>query len=181
MIRSLPGRIRSAGFTLFELIVVIILVAVLAAVLLGRFLIYQEMAEKTAMEQTVGAIQSALTIQLAGLIARGQMQDISRLAAVNPMTLLSGTQKNYAGEYFAVKPGDIPSGNWYFDLKNRQLVYSVQHGAHFVADESGNKTVRYKVVLVYNDWLRTSSEGEAGKEIGGITLKEVRPYSWTIQ
>jgi prepilin-type N-terminal cleavage/methylation domain-containing protein len=177
----LPRRGRSAGFTLFELIVVIILVAVLSAVLLGRFLTYQEMAEKVAMEQTVGAIQSALTIQLAGLIARGRMQDIPRLAKVNPMTLLSGPQKNYAGEYFTVKPGDIPSGNWYFDLKNGQLAYSVQHGAHFVADENGNKVVRYKVVLVYNNWFRTTSDEEAGKEIGGITLKEARPYSWTIQ
>lgn len=177
MRRRVSARLRSAGFTLFELLVVAILVALLAGILLGRLLAYQEMAEKAAMEQTAGAIHSALTIQLAGLIARGRTQDIPKLTALNPITLLSGPQKNYVGEYFDPRPGDIPPGSWYFDLKNRQLVYTVQHSAHFVAGTGGDKAVRYKVVLVSNDWLRIPA-GTGGKDIGGITLKEVNPYSW---
>jgi prepilin-type N-terminal cleavage/methylation domain-containing protein len=54
-----------AGFTLFELIVVICLVGIFAAVALDRLLRYQEIAEKTAMQSTIGALRSAQTLQAA--------------------------------------------------------------------------------------------------------------------
>jgi prepilin-type N-terminal cleavage/methylation domain-containing protein len=178
MIRILSrSKSRSAGFTLFELIIVIILVAVFAGVLLGRFQMYQEAAEKAAMEQTAGAIRSALNIQLAALIARGRAGDIPRLAALNPVTLLAEKQRNYVGEYYDVAGSDIAPGSWYYDLKSRQLVYLVDRGTHFVPDKSGRKWVRYRVGLVYNDAV--SPAGDASdREIAGITFTEVEPYIW---
>lgn len=172
---------RAAGFTLFELVLVIILVGIFSGVLLGRFLLYQEMAEKVAMEQTAGAVRSALTIQLAGLISRGRTEDIPKLVAVNPMDLLTETQKNYVGEFYETSFDDIPPGSWYFDLRHRQLVYVVRNDAHFVPGEDGAKEVRYHVALVYNDWLRPSNGTPSLKEVGGVTLKEVRPYLWDIK
>lgn len=171
-------RKRSAGFTLFELMIVIVLVAVFAGILLGRFLLYQEMAEKTAMEQTAGAVRSALNIQVAGLIARGRTEDIPKLLTVNPMKLLTETQKNYAGEFYEVAHGDVPQGSWYFDLKRRHLVYVVRNGAHFEPDENGDKLVRFRVDLVYNDWQKGLDS--ASREIAGVSFKEVRPYVWNI-
>ena len=169
---------RSMGFTLFELILVIILVAVFSGILLGRFVQYQEMAEKAAMEQTAGAVQSALTIQFAGLITRGKSEDIPKLAAVNPMKLLTETQKNYVGEFYEPEVGDIPPGSWYFDLKRRQLVYVVRNGARFVPREGGAKEVRYQINTVYNDWMGSGNPGQ--REVAGITLKVVQPYSWEV-
>ncbi|MEI7844045.1 MAG: type II secretion system protein, partial [Gallionellaceae bacterium] len=55
---------RESGFSLIELIIVIAIVSVLMSVFLDRVWYYQELAEKTAMEETVGAIQSALTMQV---------------------------------------------------------------------------------------------------------------------
>lgn len=178
MIRPLlRSKSRSAGFTLFELIIVIILVAVFAGILLGRFQMYQEAAEKAAMEQTAGAIRSALNIQLAALIARGRTEDIPRLAALNPVTLLAEKQRNYAGEYYDTAGSDIPPGSWYYDLKNRQLVYLVDRGAHFVPDKDGRKWVRYRVGLVYNNAL-SGAGNAADREIAGIAFREVEPYTW---
>lgn len=169
-----------AGFTLFELILVVILVAVFSGILLGRFLYYQEVAEKAAMEQTAGAVQSALTIQFAGLITRGKMEDVPKLAAVNPMKLLTDTQPNYAGEFYEAGTGDIPRGSWYFDLKQRHLVYVVRNGARFLPKEGEAKEVRYKVSVVYNDWM-TSGQGESDlKQVAGITLKKVGSYTWDV-
>ena len=180
MMRGSPAKPREAGFTLFELIVVVILVAVFAGVLLGRFLLYQEMAEKTAMEQTAGAVRSALNIQVAGLIARGRTEDIPKLATLNPMNLLTEQQKNYIGEFYETSMDDIPPGSWYFDLRHRELVYLVYRGGHFVPAEDGSKRVRYKVALVYNNGLLSS--GQSGrKELGGVVLREVAPYKWEIQ
>lgn len=164
---------------MFELLLVIIVVALAAGMLLGRVLHYQEMAEKTAMEQTAGAVRSALTIQMSGLAARGRMEEIRKLASINPMVLLTELPNNYAGEYYGA-PDDVPAGHWYFDLKSRQLVYLVRYGTHFQSDQQ-EKTVRYQIRLVYNDWLQSVTGKPAEEEIAGITLKEVRPYTWDIK
>jgi prepilin-type N-terminal cleavage/methylation domain-containing protein len=169
------------GFTLFELIIVVILVALLAGILLGRFLTYQEAAEKTAMEQTAGAIQSALTIQVAGLIARGSVADIPKLASVNPVNFLAQKPKNYAGEYYEPAPGDIPEESWYYDLQRKQLVYLVRRGEHFAPDSSGNKRVRYKTVVVYNEGFPFQSVKARKKDVGGVILTEVEPYKWELK
>lgn len=181
--RPLPETVmtvHSRGFTLFELILAIIVVALAAGVLFGRVLFYQEMAEKTAMEQTVGGLRSALTIQLSGLMARGRMEEIPKLESVNPMVLLTRLPENYVGEYYGT-PSDVSAGNWYFDLKSRELVYLVRHGMHFQSAEKGGKTMRYRISLVYNDWLQTAGGMQAGKEPGGITLQEVQPYTWAVK
>lgn len=171
---------RSHGFTLFELILVIIVVALAAGMLAGRVLTYQEAAEKAAMEQTAGAVRSALTIQATGLIVRGGMENVQKLVTVNPITLLTEHPKNYAGEFY-VLPDDIPPGNWYFDLKARQLVYLVRHDAHFQSGEEGVKAVRYQVTLMYNDLLSNANGKSDRKEIGGVALREVLPYKWDIK
>lgn len=177
MTRRIRTGMRQAGFTLFELVLVIVLVAVMMKILLERFLIYQEMAEKVAMEQTVGALKSALNIQTAALIASGRTDDVAKLTTINPFTLLADKQRNYIGELFKVDEGTIEPGNWYFDLKRRQAVYVVARGPHFVPDEQGRKEVRYKVELVYNEGLF----GDTRTTVGGVVLKEVKPYTWNVR
>lgn len=176
-----PVPRRASGFTLFELIIVIILVALLSGVLLGRFLMYQEMAEKTAMEQTAGAVQSALTIQVANLIARGHPEDIPKLAAVNPMNFMAQTQGNYVGEFYEPRAGDIDTGTWYYDLKNKELVYTVHRGQHFESKGDGPKVVRYKVGIVYNEGFPFAPAAAIRKEVGGAVLKLVAPYRWEVK
>ncbi|TFW10288.1 prepilin-type N-terminal cleavage/methylation domain-containing protein [Oxalobacteraceae bacterium OM1] len=173
-----PGRAgRQQGFTLFELVLVIVLVAVFSGVLLKRFTMYQEMAEKAGMEQTAGVLRSALHLQMAGLITRGRIGDIPKLAEVNPFSLLAERQHNYVGEYF--DPKDIPTGSWYYDLKNRQVVYLVHRDAHFSPNLRGECIVRFQIVPVYNAPL--PGEAATVKELGGITLREVEPYQWDIR
>ncbi len=170
---------RTSGFTLFELIIVVIVVAIFAGILLGRFLTYQELAEKAAMEQTAGAVRSALNIQVAGLIARGRAGEIPKLATINPMRFLTDQQKNYAGEFFDIDPEGIPSGSWYFDLKHKELVYLVDRGTHFAPDGNGQKWVRYKVVVVRNEDFPALFGNR--NDVAGIALKEVKPYKWDIR
>lgn len=168
------------GFTLFEFILVIIVIAVSAGVFFNRFLTYQESAEKVAMEQTAGAVRSALTIQVSGMLARGRTEEIARLAAINPMTLLAELPKNYAGEFYGAAD-NVAVGNWYFDMKTRQLIYLVRHHTHFQSDGQGDKAVRYQVSVVFNNAMRGGDAKAASKEIGGIVLKEVQPYTWNVR
>lgn len=181
MKQKLPPHSRTSGFTLFELIVVIIVVAVLSGILLGRFLTYQELSEKTAMEQTAGAIRSALTIQMAGLITHGRAEDIAKLADVNPITLLMRKQKNYVGEFYEPDLKEISPGSWYFDLKQRQLVYLIHQGRHFLPDRSGVKRVRYRINVVYNEAVANGSNKNGKRNLGGVILEEVEPYIWDVR
>lgn len=177
---GVPWR-RAAGFSLFELILVIIIVALFAGVLLGRFVTYQEMAEKAAMEQTAGAVRSALNLQMARLITQGKVDDIPKIVTVNPMKFMTEQQKNYVGEFYEASLDNIPPGSWYYDLKQKELVYLVYRGGHFQPGPDGMKRVRYKVGLVYNEDLFRNNGVVAGKELGGVVLKEVEPYTWNVQ
>jgi type II secretory pathway pseudopilin PulG len=154
--------------------VVIALVAVFSGVLLKRFVMYQELAERAAMEQTVATIRSALHLQMAGMISRGRVADIPKLAAVNPFQLLAERQKNYAGEFF--DPKGVSPGNWYYDLRTGEVVYLIRNGAHFAADGVAEKAVHFKAKAVYS----TAFAG-ASTEIGGIAFHETRSYRWDIR
>jgi prepilin-type N-terminal cleavage/methylation domain-containing protein len=165
-------RHRNAGFTLLELMVVVSIIGVLAAVFLDRVLRYQEDAELAAMEQTVGILRSALHLQIAGILTRGAPGDLNKLANQNPMDWLAEKPRNYSGEYFDPKAGQVPPGNWYFDLKDRQLVYLVDRGEHFKPDRDGMKWVRYRTSLILGEFAGHD------KEVVGVVLAPVRPYHW---
>jgi len=74
------------GFTLIELIIVVCIVALCAALLLDRLRFYQEAAEKAAMEYTVATMKSALQLRVAAMLVRGEEGSIGKLARSNPWT-----------------------------------------------------------------------------------------------
>ena len=151
---------------------VIALVGVLAYLLLLRLTGYREMAEKAAMEQTAGAIQSALNIQFAHALVRGDGAAAEALGRENPVRWLTKAPENYAGEHAAPARGAIPPGNWYFDPDSRELVYLVRHPDHF-RSESGEPRVRYRVRLY-------AEETGGRREVSGVVLERQGRYRWIL-
>lgn len=177
-----PGS-RRQGFTLFEFLIVILIISILGVTALERLLFYQGMAEKVAVEQTVGTLRSALHLQLASYIVKGKQREIPGLAQDNPMNWLAEKPYNYAGEYFDPKPGDIAEGSWYFDMRNRYLVYLVQNGQQFVPAREGDpKWMRYQVRLIYNDAEKDEKAAQNPdvkiENLGGAVLAPIDPGSW---
>jgi prepilin-type N-terminal cleavage/methylation domain-containing protein len=170
------SRARARGFTLFELLVVICIVAVLAQALLSRVAFYQEQAERAAMEQVVAALQSALTLNTASLMTGGRERDAGTLANENPMNWLAKKPANYAGEFFDPAPRTVAPGNWVFDLKSRDLIYVIDRGNFFTPGKEGVQWIRFHVNLVH-DYM----PGEGGKKrqmFSGAVIEPVESYRW---
>ncbi len=167
----------SKGFTLIELIVVIIIVVVLAGILLTRIPFYQAQAEKAAMQQVEGALQSALVLRYGALMTRGAANDneLSILATDNPITWLQKMPPNYKGEYYDPSPRSIAPGNWMFDLKTRELIYVVDRTDYFKPSTEGKPWIRFHVHLDYEKRL---GQPESGKELVTTLFEPTQPYHW---
>jgi len=175
--RLVAGYGASRGFTLLELIVVITIIVFLMGLFMNRMMFYQEQAEKTAMVQVVGTIQSALTLQYGEMLTRGKPSDVAALARDNPMNWLQKRPRNYSGEFYDPTPQAVVPGNWMFDLKTRDLIYEVRDSNYFEPGKDGRKWIRFHVVLNYTA-SRLPSLQNAPHELTGIVFEPVEPYSW---
>ena len=165
------------GFTLFELIVVVCIIAVLFALFAGRMIFYQEMAEKTAMEQTAGNIQSALNLQFSRIQTRGQPSDVAMLLIENPMQWLQKPPSNYVGEFYAATPRSVEPGHWLFDLKSRELIYVMQHTERFKPGVTGQLWVRFHTVRQDQKPVLASLQ-DAPPELTAVLFEPVEAYVW---
>ena len=180
---SVMGRCRiprlkpDAGFTLIEFIIVIIIIVVLAGLFLVRIPLYQEQAEKAAMQQVEGAIQSALVLRYGALSTRGAAneKELSILATDNPISWLQKIPPNYKGEYYDPTPRTVSPGNWMFDLKSRELIYVPNQTENFTPGRDGNKWIRFHVKLGYEPKL---GKPESGKELATALFEPTEPYHW---
>lgn len=174
---SAPSPRTSRGFTLIELIIVIIIIVTLMGLFMNRVMFYQEQAEKVAMEEVAGAIQSALILQYGQIMTRGKPSDVTALTQDNPMNWLQKRPRNYAGEFYEPTPLSVESGNWVFDLKTRDLVYLVRNAGHFKPGRDGKSWIRFHVVTHYEP-SRLPSLQNAAPELTGTLFESVEPYSW---
>ncbi|TAJ78928.1 MAG: type II secretion system protein [Gallionellaceae bacterium] len=174
---SALGTRYSKGFSLIELVIVVAIVSLLMSVLLDRVWYYQEMAEKTAMEETVGALQSALSMRHGKNYVRGNPDDISPMSTENPMKWLQKLPRNYSGEFYDPSPRSVAPGNWVFDLRTRELIYVPDRTEHFVPGKDGKKWVRFHVNVQYEQVVR-GGINEGGKELVGTVFEPTEPVNW---
>lgn len=173
----IPSHLCTKGFSLIELIIVIVIASILMSVFLDRVWYYQEMAEKTAMQEDAGAIQSALTLQHGKNYVRGNQGGINLLATENPVKWLQAPPRNYAGEFYDPSPIKLVPGSWIFDLKARELVYVLDQSQHFVPGKDGEKWIRFRVNVQYEQ-VAQGGMSEGGKEILGIVFEPKEPVNW---
>lgn len=176
----MPNRQRPPrGFTLIELTVVAVVVAVLAATLLKRALYYQDQAERVSVEQTVGILRSAMHLQMGYSILHPSVMPMSHLANANPMNWLAELPQNYAGEYASPKPGEVARGNWYFDTSDRTLVYLASSDDLLQTAPGENGKIRFRTRLSMHNSVGYAQPNTASEStFEGVVLEPVKPYKW---
>lgn len=171
---------QQRGFTLLELVVVIVIISILGLFAIDRIFALRIAAEQAAVKQLVGTIKSALGLEVARLALSGNMAGVAKLNKSNPMRLLSQAPNNYLGE--KDKSNLInDTGVWYFDKKQKALVYNVTYTDYFKTSLKGLPRIRYRVKLVYNDKNKNKRFDARTDSIAGLDLFPVEKYRWTVK
>ncbi|OGI38280.1 MAG: hypothetical protein A2140_07375, partial [Candidatus Muproteobacteria bacterium RBG_16_62_13] len=121
-----PGR-ESRGFSLLELVIVVVIISVLLTVAISRLLALQVDAERVAMETVAGTLRSAIGMKVAEHIVNQDVPGLVRLVGTNPMDRLAELPGNYLGVQDGVNPATLADGNWYYDRRDGTLVYLVRN------------------------------------------------------
>ncbi len=169
---------RRAGFSLLELVVVICIVALLAMHLNRRLQLLQVAAEQAAAEHVIGAVRSAVALEVAQHVLGGRPEALALLPGSNPMDRLAEQPGNYLGELEAPDPASIEAGHWYFDRGQDVLVYRVRHGRYLETPLPGPPRIRFKYRVVAADSNANGIFEPRGDEIRGLTVTAVEPYRW---
>ena len=83
------------GFTLIELILVIVVLAIMAALAIPKFIDIRGDAKKSAVQGALGGVRSAIGIYKATQIVKGQTPEIATLASLTDgTTVLDGSVPN---------------------------------------------------------------------------------------
>lgn len=175
------ARHAGRGFSLLELVIVIVIVSVLLLTAIDRLLTLRFEAERATMHSVVGALRSALYIEFAAAAARGQLHTIETARGSNPMLRLAEKPENYAGEFYGAHPGDFDPGTWYFDTRERALVYLVRFPDQFATSLSGPARARFAVELDYEDLDRNGRFDRGRDPVRGLTLVPLEPFQWKTE
>ena len=166
------------GFSLLELLIVVVVISVLMVVAIDRLLRLRFAAERVMVETMVSGLRSALYIEFAGAAVHGKSDAMAAARGSNPITRLSERPATYAGEFFGPDPAGFPPGSWYFDTRERNLVYVVRFPEQFVSALGAPARARFTVVPDYDD-LDGNGRFDAGREsMRGLRLVAVEPFSW---
>ena len=170
---------KQRGFTLLELVVVIVVISILGLIAIDRIFALRIAAEQAAVKHVVGTIKSALGLEVARLALKGKMNAVAKLDKTNPMTLLSQAPNNYLGEkddsHHIIEPGV-----WYFNNKQKALIYNVTYKENFKTTLEGVPRIRHRIKLVYNDRNNNNRFDLRYDSIGGLDLFPVEKFSWAI-
>ncbi|MGA9032236.1 MAG: prepilin-type N-terminal cleavage/methylation domain-containing protein [Sulfuricaulis sp.] len=176
--RVRPKR-SSDGFSLLELVVVIVIISILLVVAISRLLALMVDAERVTMETVAGTLRSAIGMKVAESIVKSKVVDLRAYEGSNPMDLLAEVPRNYLGELDGANPASLEDGNWYFDKRDKTLVYLVRNKGFFTGGLSSPPRARFALRLVYSDKNGNGKFDQGIDEIEGMRLSPVETYSWS--
>ena len=172
------ARAERRGFSLLELLIVIVIVSVLLVVAVDRLLLLRFEAERATVQTVIGAIRSGLYIDFAGAAARGDLKRMDSARGSNPIAHLAEKPEAYIGEFYGPDPKVFEPGTWYFDLRDGVLIYVVRFPQQFVTSLSGPPRLRLAVEPDYDDIDRNGRFDPGRDPVRGLKLVPLEPFFW---
>ncbi|MDT8281175.1 MAG: prepilin-type N-terminal cleavage/methylation domain-containing protein [Gammaproteobacteria bacterium] len=167
---------KQQGFTLFELVVVVLLVGVFMTFAIDRMLRIQIAAERVSVQQTIAALKSAVTLQVAEMVVNSGLNSITTLENTNPMNYLQELPYNYSGLKSDQEVAHFPPASWYYDPLQNILVYRVKNTPYFTTSLAGTPRIRLKIEVIYGQEV----SHRKSENIRGVTVKSMDDYSWKL-
>lgn len=161
--RPRRADLRPRGFTLLELIIVIILVALLFLTAYNRLMPLRGDAEAAHVTTVIGNLRSALGLAASERVMTDGVGALEELAGIDPVTLLQQVPDNYIGTAGA----SIPPGSWYFEPDARELRYRVRYPRYLEGAPNAPVDLAWRVRVI----------GEAGKP-AGVHLAALDEIGW---
>lgn len=178
-VSRLPARQR--GFSLLELVVVIILVVILFLVAFDRLLPLRGDAEAAHVATVIGGLRSAIGLEAATRITREGLPALADLEGINPMTLLQEWPDNYIGETAELDRTEIGPGAWFFELESEALVYRVRFPQYLEDEPQHPAELRWRVTLQYEDTDGSGHYEPESDRVRGLRLEPLDRHEWPGQ
>lgn len=187
---------QSAGFSLFELVVFILSVAIIYSLAANRFAGFPAQAERANFLAVTAQIQTAVNLELMLATSRQNQGALQLMVGINPMDLLLEVPSNYIGAYESADEAAMPRRSWYFDRSRGQLVYLVEN-AEGVLEVGSNgviptDSIRFSVVTI-SDQIDTRTglpvtsvqgddypvlEEHRRRRVKGVAFRPTVPFRW---
>ena len=174
--QRLPG-----GFSLLELVIVIILVVLLFTIAVNRLAPLRGDAEAVHVATVIGSLRSAIGMEAASVVIRGGTQELAKLEGINPMALLQEVPEQYVGVRHTGEFDELPTGSWYFDETNGQLVYRVRFPQYLEGSPQAPVELRWQVQLQFEDLSESGAFDPEQDRARGLGLRSLHEHRWTVR